>query len=67
MLKTIYIEGMHCQHCVAAVTEALENLQGTSDVNVSLETNTATLNTELADELLKSAVEDIGFDVTAIK
>lgn len=67
MLKTIYIEGMHCQHCVAAVTEALENLQGASDVNVSLKTNTATLNTELADELLKNAVEDIGFDVTAIK
>ncbi len=67
MLKTIYIEGMHCQHCIAAVTEALENLQETSNVNVSLKTNTATLNTELADEILKNAVEDIGFDVTAIK
>mgnify|MGYP005869918385 FL=1 len=28
MYKTISIEGMHCQHCSAAVTKALEALPG---------------------------------------
>ncbi len=67
MIKTISIEGMHCQHCVAAVTEALNGVAGVEKVAVSLENNNAVVEGNgFADTALKEAVEDTGFDVTGI-
>lgn len=67
MTKTIAIEGMHCQHCVAAVTEALEAVSGVTSVQVSLEKNNAVVEgAGLEDAALKAAVEDTGFDVAGI-
>lgn len=68
MTKTIAIEGMHCQHCVAAVNEALEAVSGVTSVKVSLEKNNAVVEGEsLDDAALKAAVEDTGFDVAGIQ
>lgn len=68
MTKTISIEGMHCAHCVAAVTEALQAAPGVTSVAVSLENNNAVVEgANLDDAALKAAVEDTGFDVTAVK
>lgn len=68
MYKTISIEGMHCQHCSAAVTKALEALPGTSDITVSLEKGQAQLEAGAnSDASLRETIEDIGFDVTAIE
>lgn len=68
MTKTISIEGMHCQHCVAAVNEALQAVPGVTSVSVSLENNNAVVEgASLDDVALKAAVEDTGFDVIAVK
>ncbi|MBE6050511.1 MAG: heavy-metal-associated domain-containing protein [Clostridium sp.] len=67
MKKKLLIEGMNCSHCVAAVKEALEGVDGVTNVCVSLEENCATLETEVNDEILKSAVEEEGFDVVGIE
>lgn len=69
MKKIIHVEGMGCQNCVKHVKEALENLSGVSEADVSLEKNTAivTLNHEVSDGDLKSAVEDAGYDVAKIE
>ncbi len=68
MTKTISIEGMHCQHCVAAVNEALQAVAGVTSVAVFLENNNAVVEgTSLDDAALKAAVEDTGFDVIAVK
>ena len=65
--QTIAIEGMHCQHCVGAVKEALAAVAGVTSVVVSLENNNAVVEgTGLDDAVLKAAVEDTGFDVTGI-
>ncbi len=67
MTKTISIEGMHCQHCVNAVTEALKAVEGVTSAVVDLEGKKAVVEGEnLQDAVLKEAVEDTGFDVTAI-
>ena len=67
MTKTIAIEGMHCQHFVGAVKEALAAVAGVTNVVVSLENNNAVVEgAELDDAVLKAAVEDTGFDVTGI-
>ena len=62
MKKTLKVEGMMCGHCEARVKKALEAL-------VSHETGTAivTLNAEVADDVLKKAVEDQDYPVTGIQ
>ena len=37
------IDGMMCEHCVRHVREALESVEGVTDINVSLEENKATV------------------------
>ena len=69
MKKTIKIEGMMCGHCEARVKKALEALPQVSEAIVSHEAGTAivTLNADVADEVLKKAVEDQDYPVLSIQ
>ena len=63
---TIKISGMSCGGCTSSVTKALEQIDGVSAVDVTLEPGQATVEfdeakTNLA--TLNTAVEDAGFDV----
>lgn len=65
--KQLTIDGMMCTHCAASVTKALEALEGVSaKVNLKKKTATVTLSAPISNEVLKKAVEDAGFIVTAI-
>ena len=68
MTKTMTIEGMMCPHCEAAVKKALEALDGVEAAEVSHEKGTAvvTLSADLADDLLKEAVEAKDYAVKGI-
>lgn len=67
MVKTIAIEGMHCEHCVKAVNDALAAVAGVDKVAVSLADNNAVVEgAELDNAALTEAIEDIGFDVAGI-
>lgn len=63
---TIQIEGMHCEKCVARVTEALSGLRCAKNVEVDLEGKSAKVSTAASAEKVKAAVEDLGFEVTAL-
>ena len=67
--KIISIEGMMCQHCVKHATEALEKIDGVSDVKVSLEDKNAVIhvNQNVTDEQITNAIVEAGYEVTAIK
>lgn len=69
MSKVISIEGMSCSHCVQHVTEALNEIDGVSSVKVSLADKNAVIETskEISDEVIKAAVDDVGFEVVSIK
>ena len=69
MQKIIGIEGMSCQHCVKAVTNALSAIEGVSDVVVDLEAKKATLKVTdaVTDDALKEAVTEEGYEVTGIE
>ncbi len=69
MTKTMTIEGMMCGHCEARVKKTLEALDGVASAEVSHEAGTAvvTLSEEVADEVLKEAVEAQDYPVTEIK
>lgn len=68
MKQVITIEGMSCQHCVAAVTEALQKLADVQQVSVDLAAGQATIEAAapLPQQTLRDAIEDTGFDVLAI-
>lgn len=69
MEKTLKIEGMMCPHCEARVKKALEALPEVEQAAVSHQAGTAvvTLKSPVADEVLKKAVEDQGYTVTAMQ
>ena len=69
MTKTMKIEGMMCMHCEATVKKALEALDGVESAEVSHEKGTAvvTMEQEVADEVLKGAVEAKDYKVTGIE
>ncbi|MCC8029086.1 MAG: heavy metal translocating P-type ATPase [Lachnospiraceae bacterium] len=68
MTKTMEIKGMMCGHCEKHVKNALEALDGVAQAEASHEKGTAvvTLAADVADDVLKKAVEDADYEVTAI-
>ena len=69
MKKALKVEGMMCGHCEARVKKALEALPEVDEAVVSHEAGTAivTLNAEVADDVLKNAVEAQDYKVTGIQ
>lgn len=68
-MKTVYVEGMMCEHCKARVEKALSEVEGVLSAIVSLEEKKASveLEKEVSNEVLKKAVEDAGYTVKDIK
>ena len=64
-MKTIKIKGMSCQHCVMAVTKALNAIDGIENAQVDLKTATASYDeTRPVDmALIKDVVKKTGYDV----
>ncbi|MBQ3115580.1 MAG: cadmium-translocating P-type ATPase [Clostridia bacterium] len=64
----ILIEGMHCNHCVQKVKDALESIEGAVEVSVDLKTKSATLKSisSIAEEQINSVITDAGFVVKQI-
>ena len=69
MQKTLKVEGMMCVHCEARVKKALEAIEGVSEAVASHEAGTAvvTLTQDVADDVLKKAVEDQDYKVLGIE
>lgn len=69
MEKTMEIKGMMCGHCEAAVKKALEALPEVARADVSHEKGTAvvTLQAEVADDVLKKAVEEKDYEVVSVR
>ncbi len=69
MKKTLFVEGMMCQHCVAHVTKALQGVAGVDSVEVNLKKKTAVVELleEVSDETLTAAIVEAGYEVKKIK
>ena len=68
MEKVLMVEGMSCGHCVMSVKKALSEVEGVGAVDVDLESGRVKVVGEvLADDALKAAVEDAGYDVASIE
>lgn len=69
MKKKILVEGMSCGHCVNHVREALNELNGVTNVDVNLDTKTAIIeaSVDVNDEDIKFAIDDAGYEVVGIE
>lgn len=63
----VSIAGMTCAHCVASVTGELAALPQVSDVQVDLESGTATITSDepLDLDAVRAAVEEAGYELTS--
>jgi len=62
-VDTIKVSGMSCQHCVGAVTKALEGIEGLEKVVVDLTVGEVSfVSNGVEREKIRSAISKIGFD-----
>lgn len=63
--QTYTVTGMTCGHCVASVTEEVEEIPGVESVDVVLETGSLTVTSAdgLDDAAVKTAVEEAGYQL----
>lgn len=57
------VTGMTCGHCVASVTEEVQEIQGVADVKVTLETGELVVSGDFTDEAVRLAVEEAGYQL----
>ena len=69
MKKQLKVEGMMCQHCVKHVTDALLGVEGVQSVDVNLKKKEALVvcDSDVADDALRLAVTNAGYEVVKIK
>jgi copper chaperone len=64
--KTLKVEGMSCEHCVKAVTNALGGITGVTDIAVSLKDKAVSFNYDPAIatlEAIEAAITEEGYEV----
>ena len=67
MKKVIKIEGMHCGGCVKRVDAALNGIDGVKAVvDLAGKCAVVELSWDVSDDVLRDAVEDLGFEVVSI-
>ena len=61
------VTGMTCGHCVASVTEEVEEIDGVQDVEVVLETGALTVTSAqpLDEATVREAVEEAGYQLAS--
>lgn len=69
MEKTMQVEGMMCTHCEARVQKALEKLEGVESAKADHVSGkvVVTLSKDVANDVLKQAVEEQDYDVKGIE
>lgn len=64
--SVINVDGMACEHCVKAITNAVGALSGVTGVSVDLEAKTVTVDhdpDQASVDKIKAEIEDQGYDI----
>lgn len=64
-IQTYTVAGMTCEHCVASVSEEVQEISGVNDVQVVLETGSVTVTSSqpIDDADVQTAVESAGYQL----
>jgi copper chaperone len=63
----LQVEGMTCNHCVAAVTKSVKEIDAGAKVNIDLATHKVCIDSSANVDDIKSAIEESGYEVTGGK
>lgn len=61
MEQQFKVDGMSCQHCVRAVTQAIEDLDPAAEVKVDLASGLVDVAAESPREAIRQAIQDAGY------
>jgi copper chaperone len=61
------VEGMSCQHCVAAVTRSIHEIDAAAQVRVDLDSGTVAVESTESTDALKEAIDEAGYAVVSAK
>ncbi|MBE6811862.1 MAG: heavy-metal-associated domain-containing protein [Ruminococcaceae bacterium] len=62
MKYVFHVDGLMCEKCVARLTNVLTTEDGIVSATVSLADKTATVETDAQADIVKTIIEDAGFD-----
>ena len=66
--RTVIIEGMTCEHCKSRVESRLNALDGVAArVNLKKKTAVVSMEKDVSDEEIKTAIENAGYQVVEIR
>ena len=60
------VEGMSCQHCVAAVTRAIQEQDAAAQVQVDLSAGKVAVQSGASVDTLKAAIDEAGYTVVGV-
>ncbi|MBP0594946.1 heavy-metal-associated domain-containing protein [Paraburkholderia sp. LEh10] len=60
------VDGMSCQHCVAAVTRAIQDHDAAAQVQVDLSAGKVVVQSGASADTLKAAIDEAGYTVVAV-
>lgn len=60
------VQGMSCQHCVAAVTRSIQEIDPSAQVRVDLENGKVAVDSTQPEQALKDAIDDAGYTVVGV-
>ena len=63
----LQVAGMTCNHCVAAVTKSVKEMDTDAKVDVDLATHMVRIDSKASIDDIKSAVAEAGYEVTSGK
>jgi len=63
--ETLSVRGMHCEHCVEAVQDALSALDGVTVEAVAVGSATISRDESVPREQLAAALDDAGYELAA--
>ena len=63
--STVQVQGMTCEHCVAAVSGELSKLDGVTNVEVDLDSGSVTIDStrSLDDAEIADAIDEAGYEL----
>lgn len=69
--KIISVSGMTCGHCVQAVTEEVQKIDGVTGVDIVLNTEgasqvTISADVDLSDSDIAAAIDEAGYEIASV-
>ncbi|MBP0629832.1 MULTISPECIES: heavy-metal-associated domain-containing protein [unclassified Cupriavidus] len=60
------VEGMSCNHCVGAITRAVQAVDPAAKVSADVPTQAVRVDSGADTQVLRHAIEDAGYPVTSV-